>query len=150
MKQHRNNIISIHIDNMAIYASNGNSIAQTEKELEQAFEISRLGDIKFSLGWRYTETGTLTQLCLLKSKYIIKILHAAGMENYNVVATPMDLNIKLQNSPRMSPTRNKIQIPITCWWDFCMLQSAHDLTLPTPFKVYPSSAQTPDWNVYLL
>jgi hypothetical protein len=46
---------------MAIYASNSNSIAQTEKELEQAFEISRLGDIKLLLGMEHTETKTLAQ-----------------------------------------------------------------------------------------
>jgi len=35
---------------MAIYTSNGNLIAQTEKELKQAFEISILGGIKLLLG----------------------------------------------------------------------------------------------------
>jgi hypothetical protein len=35
---------------MAIYGSNSNVIAQMEKELKQAFEISRLGDIKLLLG----------------------------------------------------------------------------------------------------
>ena len=35
---------------MAVYASNSNLITQMEKELEQAFEISKLGDIKQLLG----------------------------------------------------------------------------------------------------
>jgi hypothetical protein len=42
--------LSVQVNDMAIYASNGNLIAQIEKELEQAFEISRLGDIKLLLG----------------------------------------------------------------------------------------------------
>jgi hypothetical protein len=40
---------------------------------------------------RDTHTIMLTQM-----QYIIKILHTAGMENCNPVATPMDPNVKLE------------------------------------------------------
>jgi hypothetical protein len=43
-------IISVHIDEMTIYASYGNLITEAEKEMEEAFKISRLGDIKQLLG----------------------------------------------------------------------------------------------------
>jgi hypothetical protein len=64
---------------MAIYASNSNLIAQMEKELEQAFEISRLGDIKLLLGMEIHRDWDTHSITLTQRQYIHKILHAAGM-----------------------------------------------------------------------
>jgi Reverse transcriptase (RNA-dependent DNA polymerase) len=84
---------------MAIYASNSNLIAQTEKELEQAFEISRLGDIKLLLGMEIHRDRDARSITLTQRQYIHKILHAAGMQDCNAVATPLDPNVKLQKLP---------------------------------------------------
>ena len=92
-------IVSVHVDDMAIYASNSNLITQTEKELEQAFEISRLGDIKLLLGMEVHRDRDARTITLSQKQYIFKILHAAGMENCNPVATPLDPNVKLQKLP---------------------------------------------------
>jgi hypothetical protein len=84
---------------MAIYASNRNLIAQTEKELEHAFEISRLGDIKLLLGMEIHRDRDAHLITLTQKQYIGKILHAAGMQDCNPVATPLDPNVKLQKLP---------------------------------------------------
>ena len=81
---------------MAIYASNSNLIAQTEKELEQAFKISRLGDIKLLLGMEIHRDCEACLITLMQKQYIYIILHAAGMQDCNPVATPLDTNVKLQ------------------------------------------------------
>jgi hypothetical protein len=92
-------ITLVHIDDMTIYASYGNLIMEAEKELEEAFEISRLGDIKQLLGIEIHRDWDAHTITLTQLQYIIKILHEAGMDNCNPVATPLDLNIKLSKLP---------------------------------------------------
>src|SRR5277367_6415194 len=89
----------MHVDDMTIYASNGNLITKTETELDQAFEISKLGDIKQLLGMEIHRDRDARTITLTQTQYIIKILCAAGMENCNPVATPMDTNVKLEKFP---------------------------------------------------
>ena len=84
---------------MTIYASNGNLISKTETELEQAFEISKLGDVKQLLGMEIHRNRDAGTIALMQVQYITKILRTAEMENCNPVATPMDINVKLEKLP---------------------------------------------------
>jgi hypothetical protein len=84
---------------MTIYASNGNLITQAKKEMEQAFEISRLRDIKQLLGMEIHQDWDAGTITLTQMQYIIKILHVARMQDCNPIATLLGPNIKLEKLP---------------------------------------------------
>ena len=71
-------------------------ITETEEGLERAFEILKLGNIKQLLSMEIHRNRTERMITITQTQYIAKILHAAGMENCNPVATPLNANIKLQ------------------------------------------------------
>ena len=80
---------------MAIYASNNHLITKAEKEMEETFKISRLGDIKQVLGIEIHRDRDAHTITLLQWQYIIKILHQAGMDNCIPITTTLDPNVKL-------------------------------------------------------
>jgi hypothetical protein len=88
-------IISVHVDDMTIYASTTALVEQAESDLVSEFEITCLGGAKQLLGMEIHcdhKAGTIT---LTQAHFIDKILRSAGMENCNPAHTPMNHNIKL-------------------------------------------------------
>lgn len=93
-------IVAVHVDDMPILASNLRLIKETEDLLAQEFTIKRLGEPRILLGMeieRDRERGTIT---ISQQSYIEKLLTQHGMEHANPVATPMDLNVKLEKLPK--------------------------------------------------
>ncbi|KAF7334034.1 hypothetical protein MVEN_02308800 [Mycena venus] len=88
-------IVAVHVDDMSIYASNVKLISCTEDKLESSFQITRLGDAKQLLGMEIHRDRAHGTLTITQSTYINKILAFHGMDSSNVIATPMDPNVKL-------------------------------------------------------
>ncbi|KAF7371923.1 Reverse transcriptase Ty1/copia-type domain-containing protein [Mycena venus] len=92
-------IVAVHVDDMSIYASNCELIIRTEDELESSFQITRLGDAKQLLGMEIHRDRTRGTITITQSTYINKILAFHGMDSSNIIATPMDPNVKLAKLP---------------------------------------------------
>ncbi|HEV7737050.1 MAG TPA: reverse transcriptase domain-containing protein [Chlamydiales bacterium] len=104
-------LIAVHVDDMAVAASNGDEIKQVAHDLNKHFEIVDLGPIKWLLGIaierdRKSRTISLSQVAYIDS-IIAKFEQGEGYE----VGTPLDHNVILSKdlSPKDETERDRMK-----------------------------------------
>lgn len=97
-------IISVHVDDMTLFARTENELSQLKGELRSKFDVTDLGELTHILGMeiRHDEDGSYH---LHQTAYARRILTSFGMDKSNPVSTPLDPNVKLalpaEDDPRI-------------------------------------------------
>ncbi|THH19984.1 hypothetical protein EUX98_g8666 [Antrodiella citrinella] len=88
-------IIIIHVDDMAIFASDKSLMTQVKAEIASHVPITDLGPIKFFLGLHVDRNRPKHSITLHQSKYIRTILDRFHQADAHTVSTPLDQSAKL-------------------------------------------------------
>jgi hypothetical protein len=83
----------VYVDDMWIIGNNESYIASIKKELKKGFEMTDLGHIHYYLGIEVTQNPKY--IFISQKKYIGELLNKFGMDECNLVSTPMEQNFKL-------------------------------------------------------
>ena len=84
-------IITIWVDDLLLFASSEQPMQRMKNDICSQWETTDMGDPSKIEGIEITHSITISQ-----QKYVEAILMREHMENANLVATPLDLNIKIQ------------------------------------------------------
>jgi hypothetical protein len=88
--------VLIYVDDLIITGSNGDSITQLKRSLQQQFSIKNLGSLKYFLG---IEMATSCKgFFLNQCKYIIDLLKDVDMLHTKPVANPLNNKLTLDSS----------------------------------------------------
>jgi hypothetical protein len=89
-------VVLIYVDDLIITGSNGDSITQLKRSLQQQFSIKNLGSLKYFLG---IEMATSRKgFFLNQCKYIIDLLKDVDMLHTKPVANPLNNKLTLDSS----------------------------------------------------
>ena len=89
-----NSIITVWVDDLLLFAS---LEQQMKNDICSQWETTDMGDPSKRVGIEITQTED--SITISQQKYVEAILTKEHMENANPVATPLDLNIKIQPNP---------------------------------------------------
>jgi hypothetical protein len=92
-------IIIIYVDDILAVANSKEMNDEAEKALKSKYEIKVIGDPALLLGIQITRDRKQQTISLSQSQYIHRMLKRFGMEKANPVSTPMDINVKLYDTP---------------------------------------------------
>jgi transposase InsO family protein len=92
-------ITSVHIDDMTIFGSDQNAVAEMKVELKGHFTITDLGEAKQIVGLELERDVEAATLKIMQSQYIKRVLQKFGMTDSHPVSTPLDPNVKLVKTP---------------------------------------------------
>jgi hypothetical protein len=92
-------IVAVHVDDMAVIASDDDAASKLKHELKKIFTITDLGEAKQIVGLEVTRNSEEGTIKIAQSQYIKKILDRFGMSNSHPVSMPLDPNIKLTKTP---------------------------------------------------
>src|SRR6266481_2244671 len=90
-------IIMIYIDDLGLFATSKNEMAELKKELKDNFTMTDLGGMKKILGIQVIRDRKASTLKIMQGTYIDKILVCFNMAEANPVSTPLPKNIKLDD-----------------------------------------------------
>lgn len=96
--------IAVYVDDILIFSNDKHQIKQLKLKLQENFDMKDLGPVRKCLGFNVTRDRANGTLWLDQSDYIQRIIQRFGMQNCNVVTTPIDINVKLNKD--MSPKCN--------------------------------------------
>ena len=88
---------------MIILGRNLNNINQLKQRLNESFEMTDLGELKYFLGIQVERNRTSRTIHINQAQYIIKILNQFNMHNCNPVRTPLEVGTKLTKSTETEP-----------------------------------------------
>lgn len=91
--------IIIHIDDMAIFASNLLLMDEIEQSIKLKLNVTNLGELKLFLGLEIECNRKRQTISLRQSGYIWTILEHFQMQDSHPVHMPMDPNVKLTPTP---------------------------------------------------
>jgi hypothetical protein len=83
----------VYVDELLIIWNNEIYIASIKKELKKGFKMIYLGHIHYYLGIEVVQNPMY--IFISQNKYIGELLNKFGMDECNVVSTPMEQNLKL-------------------------------------------------------
>jgi len=86
-------LVGVYVDDVIISGPDVSDIEQFKQEMRKKFSMSDLGLLSYYLGIEVRQGSDGITLC--QSSYAMKILEAAGMQNCNATATPMEARLKL-------------------------------------------------------
>jgi hypothetical protein len=89
-------IIAVYVDDNLILSDSLDLINKTKKELSSRFEMTDLGDVNWILNMEVTRNRPKRTIRLSQSQYIENILERHGMADCKPAATPMEVNLKLE------------------------------------------------------
>ena len=92
-------ILLVWVDDIISIVSNATRNEVVEQNLRNKFEINALGQPKMLLGMGITQNTEDSSIKLFQTAYINSLLKRHGLEDVNLVSTPMDPNIKLGPNP---------------------------------------------------
>ncbi|GKB19681.1 retrovirus-related pol polyprotein from transposon TNT 1-94, partial [Tanacetum coccineum] len=87
-------LIQIYVDDIIFGSTNPKYCTKISNLMVNRFEMSMMGEMKFFLGLQVNQFSN--GIFLNQSKYILDILKRFGMENYDMVPTPMVEQAKLK------------------------------------------------------
>src|SRR6266481_4858776 len=90
-------IITIYIDDLGLFMTSKNEMAELKKELKDNFTMTDLGEMKKILGIQVIRDRKAGTLKIMQGAYIDKILVRFNMAKANPVSTPLPKNIKLDD-----------------------------------------------------
>jgi hypothetical protein len=90
-------IITVWVDDLLLFATSDELIEQIKSDLRTEWEMTDLEEPTKIIGVEITQTKDA--ITISQRMYIESILEREGLKEINSVATPMDLNIKLEPNP---------------------------------------------------
>jgi hypothetical protein len=99
-------LLLLYVDDMLITGDNSEHISNVKQYLSKEFQMSDLGPLSYFLGIEVPQTPK--GFYLSQSKYIQDLLDRSGITDTHIVATPMDIHLKLRlkdGTPLEDPTR---------------------------------------------
>jgi len=84
------------VDDIIVISRNKADINKLKQHLSRVFEVKDLGEIRHCLGIEFTRNKK--EIAMNQKGYINELLHHFGMSDSKGVATPMEVNIKLQRA----------------------------------------------------
>uniref|UniRef100_A0A2N9H8V4 non-specific serine/threonine protein kinase n=1 Tax=Fagus sylvatica TaxID=28930 RepID=A0A2N9H8V4_FAGSY len=99
-------IVQIYVDDIIFGSTNENLCKEFSKTMQDEFEMSMMGELKFFLGLqiKQTEEG----IFLNQSKYVIDLLKRFGLANAKAYGTPMSPSTKLDKDEKGKPVDVKL------------------------------------------
>jgi hypothetical protein len=99
-------IVQIYVDNIIFDSTNENLCKEFSKTMQDEFEMSMMGELKFflKLQIKQTEEG----IFLNQFKYVINLLKRFGLANTKAYGTPMSPSIKLDKDEKGKPVDVKL------------------------------------------
>jgi hypothetical protein len=99
-------IVQIYVDDIIFGSTNENLCKEFSKTMQDEFEMSMMGELKFFLGLqiKQTEDG----IFLNQSKYVIDLLKRFGLTNAKAYGTPMSPSTKLDKDEKGQPVDVKL------------------------------------------
>src|SRR6266481_7051327 len=90
-------IIMIYVNDLGLFTTSKNEMAELKKELKDNFTMTDLGEMKKILGIQVIWDQKAGTLKIMQGTYIDKILVRFNMAEANLVSTPLPKNIKLDD-----------------------------------------------------
>jgi hypothetical protein len=99
-------IVQIYVDDIIFGSTNENLCKEFSKTMQDEFEVSMMGELKFFLGLqiKQTEEG----IFLNQSKYVIDLLKGFELANAKAYGTPMSSSTKLNKDEKGKPVDVKL------------------------------------------
>ena len=90
-------IITVWVDNLLLFATSDELMERIKSDLRTQWEMTDLGEPTKIIGVEITQTKNA--ITISQRIYIESILEREGLSEINSVATPLDLNMKLEPNP---------------------------------------------------
>jgi len=88
----------VYVDDIVITGNDATKIVQLKEHLFSHFQTKDLGYLKYFLGIEVSQSGD--GVVISQRKYVLDILEETGMQNYRLIDSPMDPNLKLMADQR--------------------------------------------------
>jgi len=98
-------VVSISMDDMAIFGNTIESINWVKGEFKKQFEISDLGEIKWLLGLEVKYNKAARTLSISQSVYVDKLVEHFGLNDANTISTPFEPGTILSSDQSSSTPR---------------------------------------------
>jgi hypothetical protein len=92
---HEQMVVTVSVDDMAVTASHVSLIHQFKARLQEFFEISDLGELKWLLGLKVTRDRVARTLTLSQKAYVGTIVEQFRLEDAKAAQTPMEPGVTL-------------------------------------------------------
>uniref|UniRef100_A0AAV1TTL5 Reverse transcriptase Ty1/copia-type domain-containing protein n=1 Tax=Peronospora matthiolae TaxID=2874970 RepID=A0AAV1TTL5_9STRA len=93
--EQRTIFVALYVDDLIIVSSSNKSLCETKNALNERFEMTDMGKLKFFLGIEIERDESGGTLSLRQSKFAKDILEKFGMLKSNSVRSPQDPGLKL-------------------------------------------------------
>jgi hypothetical protein len=98
--------VQIYVDDIIFSSTNENLCKDFSKTMQDEFEMSMMGKLKFFLGFQIKQTNG--GIFLNQSKYVNDLLKRFGLENAKAFGTPMSPSTKLDKDEKGKPMDVKL------------------------------------------
>jgi hypothetical protein len=129
------------VDDMLITGDNSEHIFYVKQHLSKEFQMSDLGPLSYFLGIEVQQTQK--GFYLSQSKYIQDLLDHSGITDARIVATPMDIHLKLHpkdGAPLADPTRYRHIVGSLVYLTITRPDIAHVVHMLSQFVSTPTTA----------
>jgi hypothetical protein len=99
-------IVQIYVDDIIFGSTNENLCKEFSKTMQDEFEMSMMGELKFLLGLQIKQTKE--RIFLNQSKYVIDLLKRFGLANVKAYETLMSPSTKLDKDEKGKPVDVKL------------------------------------------
>jgi hypothetical protein len=133
-------LLLLYVDDMLITGDNSEHISHVKQHLSKEFQMSDLGPLSYFLGIEVQQTQK--GFYLSQSKYIQDLLDRSGLTDTCIVATPMDIHLKLRpkdGTPLADPTRYRHIVGSLVYLTITRPDIAHVVHMLSQFVSTPPS-----------
>lgn len=102
-------LVALYVDDFFVFSDNSKNVDNLKSKLSLEFDIKDLGEAKQCLGVRLTRDYKRNAIFLDQENYIDKVLKSFGMENCNVVSTPMESKANVEKI--VNSSKNLCNLP---------------------------------------
>jgi transposase InsO family protein len=88
-------IVLIYVDDLIILASLLAKLSWLKSKLNEEFDMSDLGELKYCLGVEFVRDRVARTISMSQKKYLEEVLKRFNMEECKPIGTPLDVNVKL-------------------------------------------------------
>jgi len=103
-------IVAIHVDDMAVAASNKAEMARLKEQLGKFFGLVDLGELKWLLGVAVTRNRRARTISLSQAAYIESIAKHLHLEDAHPVTTPLDPHVVLSKDHGPKDEEGKLRM----------------------------------------
>ena len=95
-------ILAVYVDDLILITEDQQSMDKVKKSLSSQFKMKDMGKLHYCLGVSVVQDEKEHCLWLHQKQYILNLLEKYGMTNVKPVATPLDINVKLEKDDGVS------------------------------------------------